>query len=467
MTNDNSNLVYSHTFNNSEFGIDPTQLKKVIEASPILVGGTRELEIAPIDPRDVVKFLLAHPILPTGLDIRANKLAGKGYYVKGTKTEAVDYCKKILLNSGGNTFIKRMYKNAYAWGTAFAELVGNKSNDEILKCDVLHPVYFNFLKKKILNIKGKDIWITEIDPKTKLPKAYSQYREDITTDDLVPYKDPIPLDRAAYLSFDQWGDEVEGVSVVTYLKNTINNLVNTENAGAQAAYLSGNPRYAFSTAITTPTELTKFASVVKDINYKDVIILTQGTDVKVLQPGMTNFPEYHKRFLQMIAAKVQIPMPILVMDSTSTNKATLDDQVLFLDEQLRADENIMKQMIEQQIFLIACKVKFGESFNEGDLPEFWFNPFVDTLKELEIVGEKTKLVERLSRSIKTLREAGAIDAADLLTEEIKRLYGNGISERNAEQTRRLQEKNSTVDTGTGHTGTTARQETGFVEKIVV
>lgn len=423
---DNSSVPITHNLLPTEekFSIDYSDMDKKVKPSPLAYGGQKEIDFEVPTPVEIEKFLLLHPAVPTGIDIRANKLVGKGYQVTGQHEEATKYCKNILYESGGIIFVKRFYKNAIAWGTGFTELVPNKSKTEILKCDVLHPIYFNFLKQKKY-IDNKEKWITIIDNVTRLPKAYSQYKiNDVGEWEAVGT--PIAPDRAAYLALDTWGDEFEGISIITYLRATMKNLFDTEDAGAHSAYLTANPRYAFTTNIMNIEDLKDFGDGVKQMNEKDVVVLTEGTDVKVLQPGITNFPEFHKRFLLLIASKLQIPLPLLISDATSTNKSTLDKQLEFLDEQLVADEYVIKETIEKQIFETACKLKFGENFEVENIPKFDFNPFIDSMKEIELIGEKTKLVERMARSIKMMHEIERTDVAELLIEQLTRLFRNDL-----------------------------------------
>ena len=306
-----------------DLSIDPSDLKKQTSASPLLVGGPKEIDIHPLDLRKVEQMLILHPVIPRGIEIKANRMVSRGYEIEGSNQEAVEYCKKILEESGGIIFLKRWIEDTIAFGNGYAELVPNKAGTEILKLDIQHPVYFGFYKEKV----GTK-WKIVLDPRTQKPIAYSQYK--VENDELVPFGKKIPTDRIAHLIFDTWGDEMEGISIVQYLRYVLTNIINTENAAAQSAYLTGNPRYKFTTNLRDFKKIQEFGRMVKNINERDAVILGEGADAEILNPGQTNFPDYHERFLMLLASKLGIPLPLLTMDATSTNKAcySADTEVL-------------------------------------------------------------------------------------------------------------------------------------------
>ena len=87
----------------SEFvsNLDPEELKKVTDASIVLLGDVSEIQIQKLDPRDIEKFLWMHPVMPRGIELKANRMIGRGIKVKGKVKDYVEYCADILKNSGG------------------------------------------------------------------------------------------------------------------------------------------------------------------------------------------------------------------------------------------------------------------------------------------------------------------------------------------------------------------------------
>ena len=114
----------------------------------------------------------------------------------------------------------------------------------------------------------------------------------------------------------------------------------------------------------------------------------EGADAEILNPGQTNFPDYHERFLMLLASKLGIPLPLLTMDATSTNKAcySADTEVLtdkgwkyywevkkndkIVQYDPKTNENKKAKVITIILFLIITKkrvlsaIEFAVAFKE-------------------------------------------------------------------------------------------------------
>ena len=134
------------------------------------------------------------------------------------------------------------------------------------------------------------------------------------------------------------------------------------------------------------------------INRRDAIILPRGTDVNNLNPGNTEFPEYHRVFIQLLAVRLGIPQPLLTQSGLTTNKATLQEMKKDLYDDIQADELIVKQAIEDQIFKPACELQFGEDFDE--IPSFYFN---EVQEDIDL-----KVERQLKESQTTLNQVTAL-----------------------------------------------------------
>ena len=392
--------------------IDYNDANKITQASPILVGGTQEIDIPDMDLRDVERWLFIHPVVPRGIEIRANKIVGRGYTISGKHEEANKYIEKILHESGGILFLKRYVEDAIAFGNGWADIITNKAKNEVLKCDTLHPIYFGFAKKKVQTDNGEQ-WIKVIDKKSQKPIGYQQY--STIDNELQPVGNIIPKDRALHLAFDTWGDDPEGVSVIKYLRTTLQNIATIERAAAVSGERTANPRYKFTTNIKSEQVLKKFAQAVDNINERDAIILTEGNDVEVLSPGNSNFAEYHDKFLALISTRLGVPKTILFGDGTNSNKATLKEMTDFMREEYRTDEEFVKRSIQNQLIDVAIKLKYGESFQPENYPQFDLKGHAgDDASVVDRLNEKATVITKLADAATKVASMGNQEAADKL-----------------------------------------------------
>ena len=349
--------------------LDEKDLAQATTPSPIAVGGMQEIGYKTL-PRDVIEnYLLLHPTVPRGAEMKANRIIRRGYTISKGDEKARKYCHKILVDSGDLTTIKKWVKDTYGFGGGYLSLVSNRAKDAILYLTMEHPVYFGIAKypdnysNKALAGKYK------IDPKTKKAAFYSQYHK--VHGEWKQFGQQILAEKVAHLKFDTWGDEPEGISLIQYLYLVIKYLLNIEDAAAQNMYRHGQTQKKLTTKVTSEKRLKEIAKNVSEMNAKDVIILPEGTDVANLTPGQTQFVEYHDAFQTLLAIRLGIPKPLLTMDGTNTNKATLDEQKKDIVADYFADELVIQQTIEDEIFKPACELKFGKGFT--DIPNFTFN----------------------------------------------------------------------------------------------
>ena len=381
--------------------------------SPIAVGDLQVIEYKKLDKRTIEKYLLLHPVVPRGIEIKANRIIRRGYNINGGNQSAREYCQKILVDSGGLPSIRNWIKDAYGFGAGYRVLVPNKAQTEILYLSPIHPIYFgiarypkNFPMKELINKQ-------KIDPKTKKAAFYSQWIEK--EGQWQQFGLPLEANKVAHLKFDTWGDEPEGISLVQYVHYVITYLLNIEDAGAKNMFRHGQTQKKLKTNIKSDNKMKELAKNVANMNSKDVIILPDGSDVENLIPGQTQFVDYHDVFLTLIAVRLGIPKPLLTMDGTSTNKATLTEQTKDIIADYYADELIIEQTIEDEIFKPACKLKYGDDFKE--IPNFKFNV---------IEEEKDKIASRMfqiaqstqmfSTAMKQLSELGDTETERLLAE---------------------------------------------------
>ena len=406
--------------------IDNSQLKNTTAPSPILVGGIEEISLAKLDPRDIEKYLWMHPIVPRGIEIKANSMIRRGYRVNPSSDSSIakkcaEDMKEIIDNSGGLITIKKWVEDAYGFGTGFRTLVTNKAGNKVLRLNREHPIYFRIAKypknHPNKNKRGK----YKIDLKTKEPIAFTQVIWDDMHDEWVQVGNEIPAERVAPLYFDTWGDEVQGISLIQYVHLTLKYLLNIEEAGAETTFRNGFVQKKVTTDITNEKDLKKLGKNITNINRRDAIILPRGTDVENLNPGTTQFDIVHKVFVRLLASRLGIPLPHLEQDGTQTNKATITQLTKLMYDDFSADELIVKHTIENYIFKPACRLQYGPEFS--DIPSFEFlEVSEDSESRAERLSTESTAILNLTNAAKNLVDINKNDESDLILEYLREYF---------------------------------------------
>ena len=397
--------------------MDPSNLRAFTRPSPILTGDIQEIGLQKLDPRDIEKYLWMHPVVPRGIEIKANSMIRRGYTVRPSNDtpkakKSSDSMNSLISNSGGVIAIKKWVEDGYGFGTGFKTLVLNKSGTRVLRLNAEHPIYFRITRypdnHPDKNKKNKMI----IDPRTKDPVSYNQVKWDHIYEKWIQLK-PIKSNRVASLVFDTWGDEQVGISVVQYLHLTLKYLMNIEEAAAETLYRNGFVQKKVTTDINNERDLKKLAKSLALINRKDAIILPRGTDVVNLNPGTSDFPEFHPIFIKLLATRLGVPLPFLTQDGTQTNKATIQEMSKLMYEDFQADETVVEQTIMNQIFRPACRLEFGD--DDSIIPIFEFNELdEDKAVRAERVVSESMAINNLINSAEKLVALGKQEESDIL-----------------------------------------------------
>lgn len=419
-------LVNSSTEGISQFNSP----KSITQPSIILKKGIDELGITRLTPREIEQYLLLHPVIPRGIQIKANRMTSRGYSVEPfdnsrVAKEAARRCEELIEEAGGILLINGWIQDAYAFGNSYLTLLTSEDNEsEIMYLSREHPMFFRIAREKrekdevsfrrqITYADFTHEWgAMKINPATKKPLAYVQVvpsRDNPLR--VVPDGSEINPGRVAHLVFDTWGDEAEGISLVQYVFLHLKYLMNIEEAGAEAIYRSGFTQKAVQTEIINENDLEELGRNLSEINSADTIILPKGTTVTNLLPSDSQFPDVHDKFMNLIAIRLGIPKPVLTLDGTSTNKATIRELMKDLVHDLGPDEMRVEQTINKQIFTPACESWFGDGFEK--FPTFKFKQFNETLEErAETMSVVSEYVKRLTESYVLLSKANQQPAAN-------------------------------------------------------
>ncbi len=394
----------------SKMAIDEDDLDSQTIPNPVVLGGMEAIGLVRINPIEIPQFLLMHPALPRGIELKANRMIKlvdadlENNIITNPSgnsdvEEAAKYCKAILFNSGGPLYLKQMAQGAYRFGTSFSVLQTNMAENEVLKFEYQHEIFFgparypNPLKGEGIDwgaipmvdrsaLAGK----MKINTKTKkiayytqLTRKYPERKEDnykfnsaeyVNTrthpdlkskspGELVPVGDEIEEKDVIQLMFDTIGDEPLGISLIQFLHLTIKYLLNMEKASAQSQVNFGFNKWKANTPFKDEKKMRAFGKSLAKINVDAVVVLPKDVELDNIQPGTTEFDKIHPIYLQLIAMRLGIPMPILTQSSTETNKATIQEQRKDMYADFIADELTIERTINEGFFK-ACQVKWPD-----------------------------------------------------------------------------------------------------------
>lgn len=421
----------------SKMTVDKKDLKSDTLPNPVVTCGLEAIGLTRIDPIEIPRFLLMHPALPRGIEMKANRIMKfadedlqsnviQNPSGSSKSQEARDYCRTILENSGGSLFIKKMTQGAFRFGTSFSILQTNKKETEVLKFEYQHEIFFGAARYPTI-LKGPNadwgdipmilrpslLGKMKIDPKTKeiakftqLTKRYPDSYETnykaqtdtflntrkhlelkTTTPSLVAVGNEINQSQVITLAFDTIGDEPLGIPLIQFIHLTIKYLLEMERGAAQTIVNFGFNKWKAKTPFKDKNKMDSFAQSLSRINVDAVVVLPKDVELDNIIPGQTEFAKIHPIYLKLIAMRLGIPLPLLTQDSTETNKATIKEQRVDMYDDFIADERTIEQTLNDGFFK-ACKIKWPElTVKELDkiVPRFNFNP---TPEDLNIIQKR-------------------------------------------------------------------------------
>lgn len=464
----------------SKFAIDEEKLKSDTIPNPVVTGGMEAIGLTRISPIEIPKYLLMHPALPRGIEIKANRMVKlvdedleENIIInksKGEKAEeAKEYCKKLLYDSGGPIFLKELVQGAYRFGTSFSVLQTDIAETEVLRFEYQHEIFFGASKYPTLlrsaNADWGDIPMMQrpslagkmkINPKTKkiakytqLTRKYPERHEDnykfnseeyvntrthpalkeSSPGELVPVGNEIDEDYVIQLAFDRIGDEPLGISLVQFLHLTIKYLLNMERGGAQSIVNFGFNKWKANTPFKDENKMRAFGQSLANINTDAVVVLPKDIILENIQPGTTDFDRVHPIYLKLIAMRLGIPMPLLTQSGTETNKNTITEMRKDMYEDFIADELIIEKVMNDGFFK-ACKIKYNTlsiKELEGIAPKFKFKqPPEDLNDEMERNLKESLMIRNYSMSAQMWFEIGDPSVLTNIGTKVNNLLEKGL-----------------------------------------
>jgi len=393
----------------SKFSIDPAKLTVDTLPNPVVLGGLKEIGIKKLTPMIIPKYLLNHPAVPRGIELKVNRMIrllnrrdiGKNIFPINEKNkmaiEAAEYCTAILAESivGGRTgpirFIKQFAKNAFSFGDGFATLSTNRSGKEVLLFKMQHPIFFGAAKypanykikalankMKVIPATGAIEYYTQFKKKADLEalwagNMYDDSDSPVQTPEeikLEPFGKEIPNSKVMQLNFDTLGDGALGIPIMQTLHYTVGNIMKVEDAGVQTMINFGFNRWIAHTPFKTKPKMQSFGRSISNIKKRSTIIVPDGVKIENVQPYSTDFDKVETILLKLIAMRLGISRILLEGEGADINKSTLSVLVRDMQNDFFADELEIETAINDG-FDKACKLKYGSKFNLA--PRFMFN----------------------------------------------------------------------------------------------
>lgn len=445
----------------SKMAVDEKKLKSTTIPNPVVTGGLEEIGLRRIQPIEIPKYLLMHPALPRGIELKANRMIklvdddleeniiiNPSGHAKAK--EARGYCKKILYDSGGPLYLKKLAQGAYRFGTSFSILQTDVAESEVLKFEYQHEIFFGPAKyPKVLKGQGVD-WgeipmndrkflagKMKINLKTKRIARYTQLTfktkegwdehnwkwssaeyvntrthpalKERTPGDLLPVGLEYPEDMVIQLAFDTIGDEPLGISLIQFLHLTIKYLLNMERAGAQTMVNFGFNKWKANTPFKDRKKMEEFGRHLSNINTDAVVILPKEITLDNIKPERTEFDKIQPIYLKLIAIRLGIPLPLLTQEGTETNRATIQEQRKDMYDDFIADELTIQGTINDGFFK-ACKIRYPDMKTkelEKIVPKFIFKqPPEDKDVEQERDLKFSLMIRNFATAAKFWSEAG-------------------------------------------------------------
>ena len=292
------------------------------------------------------------------------------------------------------SFLRGLWLDAELFGTSFIDPVWNKQKTQYLAFKKIHPISID-LKRKGGGF-GQEV---EMDSKGN-PTAWVQ--------EINNKKHELPFDDIAFLSFNQIGDEILGVSLVEPIYKTTWRLMNIEEGLATAIFRHGFPLYDITISggidgrPPTKEQLDDAAKQVKGLNYKSEFIHPPNYKVKLLEAfSIGKGEDYTNNFVNLICSATGLPRFFLLGSGKDVSKAATPEMLKIIKPSLEENLAKLKLFFEEQVLkplMDANHIK--------EVPELIIGDYPLTEKEIEEKPEKPE-------TPKDLKESGVTDSQTL------------------------------------------------------
>jgi len=381
------------------------ELSKQTTTSVIAVQRQYSLNVNFLDPKTIEELYATVPETSRIIDLRGDAIIYRGYEItpRNDSSEAKEYanvCSYILEKSGGVNFIQQFNKNTDAFGNGYIEEVPG-DDEKIIELAHIHPKDFGYELETFIDSEGNKKSRVKLDNDTKKPVGFASYKYN-ELDEIYENNEVFDLNRISHLKYKVLGDGLYGISIFQPMYGSILRKLKLESNIEVAGNLVAAPKMVITGEFETDEDARDQAKEAASLDINDVIILDNGKTFDFVNPGSTNLPELREIFVTNITTASGIPRPALTSESAEINKATLDSLMKQLRENMRANMNRMRFIIEREIFL-RIGISYGYNNILENLPIFTFPE--DTTTEEEIIEreeKKANTIHTMSNSLSIL-----------------------------------------------------------------
>ncbi len=272
---------------------------------------------------------------------------------------------------------------------------------DLLGFTTIHPINIDFQRKN-----GETI---EFD-KDNVPKGWI-YKRDPEGDYTGGIK--LPLGRVGYMSYNQIGDELIGMSSIEPVFKTAERHLKVEEGIAHGVITYGNPTRDFIVGNEThpPKKkmLDEVAKEVKGFNFKSEYIHPDWIRVGQIESfSLGKIPNYITPFVTAIAANFEVPYFAVTGKGEGTNKATAQVMVDFIYQTIEPLQQKQAMYFEESILWPLMKLH-----NIEEVPTIEWNEILP------------KNIKDYANVVKVLSEAMIGGKQILNMEEARELAGLG------------------------------------------
>ncbi|OYT15314.1 MAG: hypothetical protein B7C24_13700 [Bacteroidetes bacterium 4572_77] len=363
---------------------------KEIPTSIISVSREYQLNVNIIDPKTLDTLYTTVPEVSRAIDLRGAAIIYRGYEItpRNDSKEAEDFaglCAYIVNKSGGVNFIEQWNKNTDNYGDGYIEIV--EEGNEVTELAHVHPFQFGYELEIVIDPNtSMETTRIKLDKETQKPIGYATYKWN-DTKGIFENDKKIPLEVIAHLKYKVIGDALYGVSLIQPMYGSILRKLQIEDSIEKAAKLVAAPKMVLSGNFDTEEDMRERAREAASLDINDVVLLDNGDTFQFVNPGSIQLPELREIFVTNITTASGIPRPVLTSESAEINKATLQELMRELRENMRSNMGKMQQVMEQQIFM-----RIGEVYGINDyhkiIPRFTFPEDTDTEEEIIVREEK-------------------------------------------------------------------------------